>query len=410
MANMSDDALSRAPHRPAATPPTPGAPSSAARPSPVVKPLVLGMGWFPDQESGLNRYFRNLLDALGGPLAIVVGPAGDAPSNVRVVERHESPAWRRMLDVTRATLAHASRADVIDAHFAMYAFLPVLLGLKGKPFVAHFHGLWGTESIAGMRTTRPKALVRWAMERAVYRSATTVVVLSNAFKELLVRRYGVQPEAVRVVRPGVDLDRFSPGDRHGARQQLGLPPDRPIVVTARRLVRRMGIDVLLESWAQVVSAGQGQARPVLLVVGDGQYRSALEAQTRRLGLEQDVRFLGKVSDRDLLAAYRAADVAVAPSLSLEGFGLVTLEALACGTPVIGTAVGGLQEALEGLDGTMVVPPGDPRALADRLLGVLHGHEPAPSRARCRKYAEEFTWERTAREIREIYRTAVFPAA
>src|SRR2546423_4287834 len=339
---------------------------------------------------------------------MVAGPAGDAPSNVRVVGRHDSPAWRRVLGLARATLAHASRADVIDAHFAMYAFLPVLLGLKGKPLVVHFQGPWGSESISDMRTGRLKAQVRWAMERAVYRRATTVIVLSNAFKDLLIRRYGVQPEAVRVVRPGVDLDRFSPGDRRRARQQLDLPPDRPIVVTARRLVPRMGIDVLLDSWAQVMSAGQ--VRPFLLVVGEGQCRSALEAQTRRLGLEQDVRFLGKVSDLDLLAAYRAAEVAVAPSLSLEGFGLITLEALACGTPIIGTSVGGLREALEGLDGTMLVPPRDPHALAGRLLGVLHGHEPAPSRVRCREYAEDFTWERTAHEVWEIYRAAAFPAA
>jgi glycosyltransferase involved in cell wall biosynthesis len=298
---------------------------------------------------------------------------------------------------------------VVDVHFVMYAVLPVLLGLRGKPFVVHFQGPWGAESLAAREVTRPKALARWLMERIVYQRAAGAIVLSNAFKDLLVRRYGVRPELVRVVRPGVDLDRFSPGERAAARRQLDLPADAPIAVAARRLVPRTGINVLLESWAHVVAASEWRARPLLVVVGDGEQRPALEAQAQRLGLEAHVRFMGKVSDVDLVAAYRAADVAVAPSVSLEGFGLVVLEALASGTPVIGSAVGGLREALERLDRTMLVPPGDPHALASRLRGVLTEKEPAPSRARCREYAQGFTWERTARDVLEVYRAAAFPS-
>src|SRR4051794_34303788 len=95
----------------------------------VLTPLLLGMGWFPDQENGLNRYFRSLLEALGRPSAVVVGPAADAPPNVTVVERHERPALRRALSFARAALGRAPRVDVVDVHFVMYAVLPVLLGL-----------------------------------------------------------------------------------------------------------------------------------------------------------------------------------------------------------------------------------------------------------------------------------------
>jgi glycosyltransferase involved in cell wall biosynthesis len=364
----------------------------------VPTPLMLGMGWFPDQESGLNRYFRSLLEALGGPPAVVVGPARDAPSNVCVVETHSRPAWRRVVVFSRAAMTRALDVDVVDTHFVMYAFVPVLLGLRGKPFVVHFQGPWGSESAAPSRLS---VAVRLAVERFVYRRAAAVIVLSTAFKELLVRRYGVGPGAVRVVRPGVDLRRFSPGGRGEAVAALGLPRDRQVAVTARRLVPRMGIQVLLQSWAQVMRSFSG-ARPLLLVVGDGPLRSTLEEQARELGVSDDVRFLGKVSDGDLVAAYRAAEVAVAPSLSLEGFGLVALEALACGTPVVGTSVDGLREALMGLDPGVLVPPGDAEALAARLLGALDGSAGAPSRERCRAYAEGFSWERTAEEVREIY--------
>jgi glycosyltransferase involved in cell wall biosynthesis len=370
-----------------------------------VTPLLLGMGWFPDQENGVNRYFRSLLEALGSPPAVVIGPAADAPPSVSVVERHEDPAWRRMIAFTAAARRRAREADVIDTHFAMYAVAPVLLGLRGKPLVVHFQGPWGAESLSARQSLRPKAAARWMLERVVYRRAAATIVLSHAFKRLLVERYGVRPETVHVVRPGVDLHRFSPGDRDAARRGLGLPRDRPIAVTARRLVPRMGLDVLLEAWGRVGAAAEGARRPLLVVVGDGEQRRALEAQTRRLGLEHDVRFLGKVSDGDLVAAYRAADVAVAPSVSLEGFGLVVLEALACGTPVVGTSAEGLREALEELDPTLLVPPGDAEALAARLSRMLVGDEPTPSGPRCRAYAEGFTWERTAREVEAIYRTA-----
>jgi glycosyltransferase involved in cell wall biosynthesis len=370
-----------------------------------VTPLLLGMGWFPDQENGVNRYFRSLLEALGSPPAVVIGPAADAPPSVSVVERHEDPAWRRMIAFTAAARRRAREADVIDTHFAMYAVAPVLLGLRGKPLVVHFQGPWGAESLSARQSLRPKAAARWMLERVVYRRAAATIVLSHAFKRLLVERYGVRPETVHVVRPGVDLHRFSPGDRDAARRGLHLPRDRPIAVTARRLVPRMGLDVLLEAWGRVGAAAEGARRPLLVVVGDGEQRPALEAQTRRLGLERDVRFLGKVSDGDLVAAYRAADVAVAPSVSLEGFGLVVLEALACGTPVVGTSAEGLREALEELDPTLLVPPGDAEALAARLSGMLVGDEPTPSGPQCRAYAEGFTWERTAREVEAIYRTA-----
>jgi glycosyltransferase involved in cell wall biosynthesis/SAM-dependent methyltransferase len=348
------------------------------------------MGWFPDQENGLNRYFRSLSEALGSPPAVVVGPAADAPPNVCVVEDQDGPALRRVLAVTRAALARAPQADVVDTHFPMYAFLPVLLGLRGKPLVVHFQGPWGNETDGAVLAAR----VRWAIERVVHRRARGLIVLSHAFGEMLVARSGVRPELVHVVRPGVDLERFSPGDRAAARRQLGLPEDRLVVLTARRLVPRMGIDVLLDAVARL-----GEHDVLLLVVGDGEQRPALEEQARRLGIEQRVRFLGKVSDDELVAAYRAADVAATPSLAFEGFGLVVLEALACGTPVVGSAVEGLKEALEGFDPSLLVAPGDADALAERLRGQLPGPE------RCREYAEGFSWQRTAEAVLEVYRAA-----
>jgi glycosyltransferase involved in cell wall biosynthesis/O-antigen ligase len=387
--------------------PAPLPPARPQRRAPAV--LMIGKGWFPDQEGGLNRYFRSLFECSTASRAVVVGPAVESPPRVRAVARHDDPLLRRLIPFTRATLAAARHADVVNAHFPLYAFLPVCLGVGGKPLVAHFHGPWADEALSSGRASVAKAAVERAIERRVYSRAAAVIVLSNAFRDLLVEQHGVPAEKVRVVRPGVDLELFSPGSADEASQRLGIEGGRPIAVTARRLVPRMGIDVLIEAWSSVVADAPASARPLLLVIGQGHERPRLEAHADELGVNDYIRFLGKVSDRDLVAAYRAARVAVAPSVALEGFGLVTLEALACGTPVVATDVGGLPEALEGLDRSLVVPPRDAGALALRLRGAFSGEQAVPSRARCRAYAETFTWERTAREVEAVYSSLLRPS-
>src|SRR3954447_19218660 len=114
------------------------------------------MGWFPDQANGLNRYFRSLLEALGDPPAVVVGPAADAPPGVCAVACHGDPTWRRVGGYARAALARGAHADVVDSHFAMYAFLPVLLGLRGRALVVHFQGPWGSEVVVDGPAARAK--------------------------------------------------------------------------------------------------------------------------------------------------------------------------------------------------------------------------------------------------------------
>jgi glycosyltransferase involved in cell wall biosynthesis len=237
------------------------------------------------------------------------------------------------------------------------------------------------------------------MERALYGRAHSLVVLSGAFRQLLVEQYGVSPWDVRVIPPGVDLDRFTPGDRAAARRALGISAEVPLALTVRRLVPRMGVHVLLEAWAR---AG-GQA--LLAIAGDGPERAALERRTVALDITNRVRFVGRLADEELVSWYRAADVAVVPSTALEGFGLVLLESLACGTPVLASDAGGLPEALAGLDPSLVVRSGDAAALADRLRGAFDGTARLPSRERCRQYAEGFTWERTARRTRDLYERA-----
>ncbi len=361
---------------------------------------MLGMGWFPSTVGGLNRYYRSLLEQLPEASGVVIGPAEDAPASVSIVDDAQTPLPRRLLDFLLAARRAGADAEVLDAHFALYALAPLLARpLRGRPLLFHFHGPWAQESVAAGDGSRPSLLLRTAIERTVLRRADAHVVLSSAFRRVLVERFHVRPWEVHVLTPGVALDRFTPGERDGVRERLGVERGAFVAVCARRLVPRMGVEVLLDAWGLALE--ELPEGSLLLLVGDGPLRGEVSARAGRAPLSSHVRVMGRVSEQELVDAYRAADVAVVPSVALEGFGLVVAEAAACGTPSIVSDVGGLPEVAIQLDRSLVVAPADAPALAERISAAASGA--LPSRAATRAFAERFSWPRLAARHRELHR-------
>ena len=374
--------------------------------------MLLGTHWHGDAPGGMNRYLADLFGALQGagldPRAVVAGPAADAPQGVVASGHYSRPFPIRLISYTRAVRRTAATVNiaVVDAHFAFYAFWPVVVGrLRGYPLVVHFQGPWADESVASGEARSWRIAVKRKIESSVYGRACELVVISDAYRRLLIERYQVAPWCVNVVPPGVDLARFAPGDRVAARAALALPDGTQAVVAVRRMVPRMGLDILIRAWAGVVDA---IPEAVLLVVGDGPERTALERRAGPLTSRGSVRFLGRVDDETVVRCYQAADLSAVPSIDLEGYGLVVLESLACGTPALVTDVGGLPEAIAPLDASLVVPAGDPESLARRLITALDGSRPAPDRDRCRSHAELHAWTAVAERHRAIYARASRP--
>jgi len=362
--------------------------------------LMLGMSWFPATPGGLNRYYRSLFEQLPEARGVVIGPARDAPASVAVRDSPGVALPRRLLDFWLAARAAARDVEVIDAHFALYAAAPLLLSTaRGRPVVFHFHGPWAAENLAAGDRSRLRHLLRGALERAVLARADAYVVLSSAFRRVLVERYRVPPWDVHVWKPGVALELFTPGDRARARERLEVEREAFVAVCVRRLTPRMGLDGLLDAWGQV--QGALPAGSVLLLVGDGELRDALAQRAQRPPLAGSVRVLGRLAEEDLVQAYRAADVALVPSVALEGFGLVVPEAAACGTPSIVSDVGGLPEVVAALDRSLVVEPGDTAGLGARIVAGAQGK--LPTRAATRSFAEGFSWPALAARHRTLYR-------
>jgi glycosyltransferase-like protein len=245
-----------------------------------------------------------------------------------------------------------------------------------------------------------------------------VLVVSEHWRKLLAKEYGV---AATVVRNGVDPDRFGPGGGPGEREQFreraGAGPDAFLILTVGGIEPRKGSVTLLDAMARVAAQTNG-SRPVLAVVGGHTffdyraYRDSALARLPELGLVEgrDILLLGTVSEADLGAWYRAADAFAFPSVK-EGFGLVVLEALAAGLPVVASDIPVFAEYLQDGQSALLVPPGDPTALAGALLR-LAGDPALRQRlaAGGRPLVDRFTWAASASTHREIYSAAAEKAA
>jgi glycosyltransferase involved in cell wall biosynthesis len=363
----------------------------AAGKSDRLRLLVIGNGWAPAQPGGLNRYVTSVSKALHElgiqQVVLVLAPIGASDAVWPKPVAHVSdPLWRRLLAFHQALHRHKSEADVVVLHFALNA-VSIILRRPQAFTVFQFHGPWAQESRAmGQRMATRR--LKWLIEYLVFRRVDRFVVLSEAFSTVLRDSYRVPPEKIVVVPPGVDGDWFRPA------------PDcdrERVFICVRRLVPRMGIDVLLRAWARAKPAGFR-----LIIVGDGVDRPRLQDVAHRLGVADTVTFTGQVSDDELRRLYATAWASVIPTTELEGFGLVALESLAAGTPVIASAVDGLQEFLAERLPQLLVPPADVVALARVLSRAASGTD-LPTRERCMALAMEFSWTRTAQCLLEEYK-------
>ena len=377
-----------------------------------MKALQIGLEWFPEQGGGLDRVYydctRYLPKAGVEIRGLVAGTAGvfkDSGGLVQAFAPPEASLWQRWLGVRQAVqqLLSEEDYDLVTSHFALYT-LPVLDKLGSRPLVMHFHGPWALESgIEGNQTIA--TWLKKILEQTVYQRATDFIVLSQAFRNILHQEYRVPLERIHIVPGGVDIDRFDSNlPRTGARSKLGWPEDRPIIFVVRRLVQRMGLENLISAIAQV---RQQYPEVLLLIAGKGVLKPTLQAQIEQLGLVEQVRLLGFVSEQDLGLAYRAADFSVVPTVALEGFGLIVIESLAAGTPVLGTPVGGIPEILQPFSKDLVFEGTSVDQLAQGLLEVLSGKRQLPSSQACRAYVQEhYSWPVIAQKIKEVYQAAI----
>jgi glycosyltransferase involved in cell wall biosynthesis len=373
-----------------------------------LKTLQIGLGWFPERAGGLDRFYydctRYLPQAGVEVRGMVAGServAQDSQGQVEAFAPHGVSLLRRWQGLRRSLPVHLAHADLVVSHFSLYTF-PVLDQIAHKPLVVHFHGPWAlesdTERTAGTR-------VKMLLEKMVYHRAVRLIVLSKAFREILHQQYGIPWDRIQVIPGGVDGDRFNPPlTRDQARAQLGWASARPILVTVRRLANRMGLENLITAIHQV----RQQHPDILLhIVGKGALQATLQAQIEALDLAQNVRLLGFIPDEQLGLIYRAADLSIVPTVSLEGFGLIVIESLAAGTPVLGTPVGGIPEILQPFNEDLLLEGSAPEQIAQGINEALAGRRNLPSAIACQQYVQiHYDWMAIAQQIKTVYQSVL----
>ena len=376
-----------------------------------MKTLKIGMGWFPIESGGGNRYYygssRYLLEAGVDIEGLITGSeptAAIAPRYIRVFAPTEASLLSRWQGIRKSVKQlKLAEYDLVVAHFALYAF-PLLDLLEDLPLVFHFHGPWALESSA----ENQKAVKVWfkkSLEQIVYRRVSSFIVLSQAFQDILHQQYDVPLDKIHIIPGGVDLEQFAiSSSRTEARTQLDWKQERTIIFCVRRLVKRMGLENLIQAIARV----KIQYPDVLLyIAGKGALAQTLQARITELDLTNHVRLLGYVPDEQLPLAYRAANFSVVPTISFEGFGLIVIESLAAGTPVLGTPVGGIPEILQPFCPDLLFEDTSVDKLAQGIIEVLSGKRQLPSSEACQAYARDnYAWSVIAPQIKSVYEQAI----
>ncbi|MFH1023613.1 MAG: glycosyltransferase family 4 protein [Planctomycetota bacterium] len=284
---------------------------------------------------------------------------------------------------------------------SLVMFIPKILL---TPVHYTFLSPWGRDLPENRRSRMIEGFVKARLERIAVLRAERFTVLSRYSRSDLVNLHPVDPKAIAVVPGGVDLDRFRPvPDRRELRRALNIGDKDVLFLTVRRLVSRMGLLELVRAFERVVRK-EPAAR--LVIGGEGPLRPELERAVAAAGLTERVTIVGFIPSDDLPRWYAAADAFVLPTQALEGFGLVILEAMACGTPALGTPAGAIPETLAAFDADMLLDGVTPDDIATGILKFLGRRaEWEMLRRRSREFAEGYAWDRTAEGIeRELFKT------
>jgi D-inositol-3-phosphate glycosyltransferase len=306
------------------------------------------------------------------------------------------------------------RYDLVHANFFMSGLVAAALKDRlGIPFVVTFHALGRVRRFhQGAADRFPDE--RFAIEERVIRRADHIVAECPQEEEDLIRFYGADPARISIAPAGFDPNEFWPIGKALARVALGMPPDERVILQLGRLVPRKGVDTVVRGFARLVHEHGARAR--LVIVG-GECEEPDFERTPELGrlarvaeeegIADGVTFVGRRGRDALRWYYSAADVFVTTPW-YEPFGITPVEAMACGTPVVGAGVGGIKFSVRDGETGYLVPPRDPEALAERIAG-LFAHPTlleTLSRQAVRRANDLFTWDHVARSVATVYETVL----
>lgn len=291
---------------------------------------------------------------------------------------------------------HRDRIDLLHTHSYKPNIYGRLAGLlckeNGLNMVAHYHNHYDN------KWEKDGSLI---YDQLLERASARLVACSESVRRHLSERIGVSSERIEIIPNGVDLDRFaSPHDPEGVRAELGIPRDRKVVGIVGRISEQKGQEDFIQAARLIHQKVPGT---VFLIVGaadDNVLMARLQRLAGELGLEKEVLFMGYIPD--MPKVYSALDLLVVPS-RWEGFGLVLVEAMAAGKPIVATEVGAIPEVVAPDETALLVPPGSPDSIADRAVFLLKNRDRAEEMGkRGVLRSKRFSWEKGGAQLDRLY--------
>jgi D-inositol-3-phosphate glycosyltransferase len=293
--------------------------------------------------------------------------------------------------------------DVVHSHYWLSGRLGTWAQNDwNRPHVVTFHTLGESKNRVGIGNREPA--LRIANEKEIVQTCHRIVVPTERERNSLIRFYGARGEKIGVVPCGVNLGLFRPEKKRLARRRLGFGADDIILLYVGRFEPLKGLDILLEAIARLQSSDRLR---LVIVGGDGESNHAhqtLKQKADKLDISEKCLFTGPMEQKKLPPYYNSADVLVIPS-RYESFGLVGLEALACGRPVVSTPVGAMVEQLRKARAVRVIPRISAQSLAEGIQSLI-AERSLPSADEIRESAREYSWSGVAEAIFDEYREAI----
>ena len=301
--------------------------------------------------------------------------------------------------------------DVLHSHYWMSGIAAASLSdhWAGTPIVHMFHTLGEMKNRIARTDAEREGEYRIRGERQVLGRANRIIVATLAELTQLRFLYKAEANKMTVIPPGVDVGHFYPIPSDEAKMYVGLKPDARMILFVGRIEPLKGVDTLIEAMSGL-KLKESRSFHLAIIGGDPavspEEMSAEMARLQKLcddlGLDQSVIFLGKRDQDKLPYYYSAAEVLVMPS-HYESFGMVALEAMACGTPVIASEVGGLAYLVRDGETGFTIPDQEPEALCEKLTWLLNDSQLHAAMSRqAAVYAQDYAWEKIAKQIVEVY--------
>ncbi len=301
--------------------------------------------------------------------------------------------WKYTLLKWKTLIATFIGFDLIHAHYlfptSSIALIPHLL--RRKPLILTAHG---SDVKLGKKNKLIRKFITYSCQRASF-----VITVSNSLAQEVKKNYKIPSEKIKIINCGVNTEKFVPQEKRSLRKELNLPQDNWILIFVGNLIPIKGLDILIEAFFQIVKE---RNKVLLIIIGKGQMEKEISKRIDEFKLKGKVKLAGFKPHNELPKWLGASDILILPSLE-EGFGLVALEAMSCGLPVVASQVGGLREFIENEKDGFLVKPGNSKEIAEKVKLLINNKNLYQRISKtAREKALKYDIKKQAKKIKVLY--------